>query len=157
MDHDQVVIFRLRDRAGEVVIMGRRIEQARAWNHAGGIRQPGRIPERPDLAGGLVSGTGAAVEIVVGGRIEEESLHVIHSRSGRLSAWLVIRRRYKAKVGAATDSIGIRDKAATASSARCSGCNSSASHGASAIYLRATARKRSVVGLRVRSKRTQQP
>ena len=46
-----------------------------AGNERRGLRQPGRIPERADLAPRLVARARAAVEALVGGRVQEERLH----------------------------------------------------------------------------------
>src|SRR4030081_1345801 len=45
-----------------------------------GVGEPGRIPERPDLAGGLIARAGASIEVIVGGRIQEKRLHHIHAQ-----------------------------------------------------------------------------
>ena len=78
MYDDEVVILRFIDSLLDGVVVRGRIEQARAGNHAGGIREPGRIPKRPDLAGGLISRTRASIEILVGRRVEEHGLHKVH-------------------------------------------------------------------------------
>src|ERR1700674_1509745 len=71
--------------------MGRSVEQPRSRNHPGRIGEPGRIPERPDLAGGLVARARTPIEVIVGGRIEKKRLHHVHILvvSANLSDWLV--------------------------------------------------------------------
>src|SRR4029077_8449210 len=78
MNHDQVVILRLVNRHLDGVIVRERIEQTRAGDHSRWISEPSRIPERPDLAGRLISRAGATVEVVVRGRVQEEGLHHVH-------------------------------------------------------------------------------
>src|ERR1700736_1992309 len=95
MQHHEIVVPGFFDRPFEVVAMGRSVEQARSWNHPGRIGEPGRIPERPDLAGGLVARARTSIEVVIGGRIEKKRLHHVHILvvSANLSDWLV--RLYK--------------------------------------------------------------
>ncbi len=81
MNHDQVVILRLVDSHLDGVIMRGRIEQTRTGNHSRWISEPSRVPERPDLAGRLISRAGATVEVVVRGRVQEEGLHHVHRQS----------------------------------------------------------------------------
>src|SRR5581483_1398312 len=73
-DHEVVV---RRDHDGFVLVQpfGRSVEQARARDHPGRVREPGRVPERPDLALRLVARPRAAIEVLVGRRVQKESLH----------------------------------------------------------------------------------
>ena len=57
---------------GDVVWRG--VEELRTLEHAGGVGQPDRIPVRLDLAGSGPAGTGAAVKVFEGGRIQEQCL-----------------------------------------------------------------------------------
>src|SRR5262249_10397818 len=41
----------------------------------GGLGEPGGIPERTNLALGLITGAGTAIEAVERGRVQEQSLH----------------------------------------------------------------------------------
>ena len=56
--------------------VGRRVDQAGARHERGRLGEPGRIPERSDLAPSLVPRAGAPVEAVEGGRVQEERAKV---------------------------------------------------------------------------------
>ena len=53
-------------------VMRRRVEQLAAFQHAGRIGQPDRIPVRLDFAGSGPAGTGATVKVLEGGRIQKQ-------------------------------------------------------------------------------------
>src|SRR5262252_1438404 len=53
----------------------RRIDQLAVRHKGGRLGEPGREPERADLALGLVAGTGAAIKPIKRGRVEEQGLH----------------------------------------------------------------------------------
>ena len=95
VEHHEVVVLGFVDRALEVVTVRRSVEQARSRNHPGRVGQPGRIPERPDLARGLVARPRTTVKVLIGRRIQEKRLHHVHILvvSTSLSDWLV--RLYK--------------------------------------------------------------
>ena len=57
--------------SGDVV--GRGIQQTRAFQHAGRIGQPNRIPVRFDLSSSRPTRTGAAVKVLERGRVQEQS------------------------------------------------------------------------------------
>src|SRR3990172_12155999 len=92
MEHEEVVILRLFDCFGDVVVVRRGVEQPGARDHPGGVGQPGRIPERPHFPRRLVTRPRPPVEVIVGGRVKEERLHHVHAanNSANPSAWLVV-------------------------------------------------------------------
>src|SRR6266436_2962754 len=57
-------------------VLGWSIDEARAGDHGGGLREPRRVPERADLAPRLVARAGAAVEALIGGRVQEERAEI---------------------------------------------------------------------------------
>src|ERR1700722_16643261 len=79
MNHHQVVILGFRHRLGRRVAVGWRVEQPCARNHSCRVGQPSRIPERPYFPRRLIARASASVEVVVGGRIQEQGLHSIHA------------------------------------------------------------------------------
>ncbi len=72
VEHHQIVVLGDLDHLGQTLAMRRRVDQPAALDHGGGLGQPGGIPERLDLALGLVAGAGAAVETVERGSLEEK-------------------------------------------------------------------------------------
>ena len=62
--HDEVAVLQLRHDVLEAQAVRRRIDQLRAFDERGRLRQPGRIPERAHLALHLIAGAGAAVVAV---------------------------------------------------------------------------------------------
>ncbi len=60
--HGQVEILRLGHNLGERGPMRRRVDELAVRHERGRLREPGRVPERRDLAFRLVAGAGAAVE-----------------------------------------------------------------------------------------------
>ena len=53
----------------------RRVDELAAFDERGGLREPGRIPERPDLAARLIARAGAAVEAFERWRLQKEGTH----------------------------------------------------------------------------------
>src|SRR5207248_5551660 len=53
----------------------RRVNQLAVGQEGRRLSQPSRVPERADLALGLIARTGAAVEAVEGRRVQEQGLH----------------------------------------------------------------------------------
>ena len=62
--HHQLAVLELRNDVLEFQVVRRRIDQLRALDQGGRLRQPGRIPEGAHFALHLVASTGAAVEAV---------------------------------------------------------------------------------------------
>ena len=62
--HHEVAVLDLRNDVLEFQIVRRRIDELRAFDQRGRLREPGRIPEGADLALHLIAGAGAAVEAV---------------------------------------------------------------------------------------------
>ena len=75
MQHDEIVCLGNLDRFGLPQSLGRRIQHAAVFDHAGRIAEPRRIPERPHLAGRLIARARPAVEILVRRWIQEQSTH----------------------------------------------------------------------------------
>ena len=75
VDDDVVVVAGDLHHVLDGQVLGRRVEQPRARQHAGRVREPGRVPERPDLALRLVARAGSPVEVVVRRRIQEQRAH----------------------------------------------------------------------------------
>ena len=72
-DEEFVVLEDLDDfLPGDVV--GGGVEQARALQHSGRIGEPDGVPVGLDLAGRGPAGAGATVELLKGGRVQEEGL-----------------------------------------------------------------------------------
>ena len=69
---DQFVIFGDGKDFGVGLVVRGRVYEFAAGDEGGGLRQPGGIPIRRDLALGLVARTGSAVEAVKRGRAEEK-------------------------------------------------------------------------------------
>ncbi len=57
----------------DVNVMRGTIHQLRARDKGSGLGEPGGVPKAGDFAPGLITGAGAAVEAVEGGRTEEQS------------------------------------------------------------------------------------
>ena len=62
--HHEIAVPDLRDDVLEFKIVRRRIDQFRAFDERGRLRQPSRIPERAHFALHLITSAGAAVETV---------------------------------------------------------------------------------------------
>ena len=79
--HDDEVVA-ARDRAALIdsQLVSRRIEQARVRHQRGRLRQPGREPERFDLALGLVARTRAPVETIERRRLQKQCLQSVRGR-----------------------------------------------------------------------------
>ena len=122
VQHDEIVFLGDLDRFGLPQPLGRRIQHAAVFDHAGRIAEPRRIPERPHLAGRLIARARPAVEILVCRRIQEQRTHVgispsrsTRARPGRAppprpppeSAALYMRnRRRKARRIVQNDAVG---------------------------------------------------
>src|SRR5258707_14893474 len=79
MDHDQVEALGLSYRLLRRVAMWGRIQQPGSRYKSGRVGQPGWIPERPNLACGLITRTSTSVKVVIGRRIEEQGFHRVHA------------------------------------------------------------------------------
>ena len=89
--HDgQVEIPGLRRDLGERDGVRRRVDQLAVLDQRRRLRKPGRVPERRDLALRLVSGAGAAVEPVEGGRLKKQGAHRLIALRSRpkTDSWL---------------------------------------------------------------------
>ncbi len=76
--HDQKVVVRgERQHVVDGEAARGRVDQLAAGHERRGLGEPGRIPEGANLALRLIARAGAAVEALVGGRIEEERSHEI--------------------------------------------------------------------------------
>ena len=60
---------------GEAEPVRRRVDQLGALDQRGGLRQPGRIPERLDLAPVLIARAGSAIEALERRRLQKQGLH----------------------------------------------------------------------------------
>ena len=71
MENDEVALVEF---VGDIFprqIVRRRVDQLRSFDHGGGLRQPGGIPEALDLALHLIARTGAAVIAIERGGLEK--------------------------------------------------------------------------------------
>ena len=75
VQHDEIALSRLRRDVGEAEPVRRRVDQLRAFDQRGRLRQPGRIPERLDLAAHLVAGARSAIEALERRRLQKQGLH----------------------------------------------------------------------------------
>ena len=75
MQHAQFEVLRLFRNSIHTDTGRRRVDQLAARHQSGGLRQPSREPERLDLPLRLIAGSGAAVEPIEGGRLQEQGLH----------------------------------------------------------------------------------
>jgi len=73
-EYEEFVAFADLDGLGGADVVRRSVEQVRAFEQTGGIGEPDGIPVRLDFAGSGPTGTGATIEVLEGGRIEEEGL-----------------------------------------------------------------------------------
>ena len=81
VEHGQLVVARERRHVVEREARGGRVDEAAAGHERRGLREPGRIPERADLAAGLIARAGAAVEALERWWMQEERLEKSgHSR-----------------------------------------------------------------------------
>ncbi len=71
MQHGKLIVVRERQDFCERQSPRRCVDQAAVRDQRGRLRQPGRIPERSDLALGLVAGSGATVETLERRRIQK--------------------------------------------------------------------------------------
>src|SRR5216683_3503545 len=78
MDHDQVEALGLSYRLLRRVAMWGRIQQPGSRYKSGRVGQPSWIPERPNLACGLITRTSTSIKVVIGRRIEEQGFHRVH-------------------------------------------------------------------------------
>ena len=76
MQDKQLVLARVRRDVGEAQTVRRRVDQLRVLDQGRGLREPGREPERANLAPHLVAGAGAAIEAVIRGSLQEERPHM---------------------------------------------------------------------------------
>ena len=79
--HHEVEVVGLGHDLGKLDVVGRRVDELRVRHQGGGLRQPGRVPERLDLALGLVAGAGTAIEAVEGGSLQEKGAHGVQGLS----------------------------------------------------------------------------
>ncbi len=75
MQHRKLEVMRLPKDVLRAEAVRRRVDQLAVRNERRRLREPGRIPERPDFAAGLVSGARPAVEAVKGRRLKEQGPH----------------------------------------------------------------------------------
>src|SRR5271167_108948 len=75
MQHRKLVLGCQRQDIGELQPRRRSVHEPAARNQRRRLGEPGRIPERPDLAPRLVARTRTAVETVEGRRMQEQGLH----------------------------------------------------------------------------------
>ena len=75
MEHRQLVFPGDRQDLIELEPRRRSVDQLAVGQEGRRLGEPGRVPERADLAFGLIARTGAAVEAVEGRRVQEEGLH----------------------------------------------------------------------------------
>ncbi len=67
--HDEFMILRERQDIGESEAGRRGVDEAAPLDQRCRLCQPGRIPERADLAAGLIARAGTAIEALEGGRL----------------------------------------------------------------------------------------
>ncbi len=75
MEHRQFVVLGERQHMIDLELRRRSVDQLAVGDEGRRLGEPGREPERPDLAFGLITRTGAAVEAVEGRRVQEQGLH----------------------------------------------------------------------------------
>src|SRR5215475_856398 len=80
MNYDEIVILGLINRLLDSVVVRWSIKQSSSGDHPRRIRKPRWIPKGPDLSSGLVARSRTSIEVIVRGRIQEESLHEFHNR-----------------------------------------------------------------------------
>ena len=87
VQHREIEVMRLLEDVRCAEAVRRRVDQFAVRNERRRLREPGRIPERPDFAPRLISGARSAVEAVVGRSLKEKGSH-----RGRSSLWIVDER-----------------------------------------------------------------
>ena len=75
VQHRQFVVAGERQNVVELEPRRRRVDQLAVGEEGRRLGEPSRVPERADLALGLIARTGAAVEAVEGRRVQEQGLH----------------------------------------------------------------------------------
>ena len=75
MQHDEVEVPGHGEHVGERKPVRRRVDEPAAVDQCRGLGEPGRVPERANLATCLVAGTGATVESLERRRLEEQRAH----------------------------------------------------------------------------------
>ena len=75
VQHHEIAVLDLRQHVGEAEPVRRRVDQLGALDQRGGLRQPGRIPERLDLAAVLIARAGSAIEALERRRLQKQGLH----------------------------------------------------------------------------------
>jgi hypothetical protein len=75
MQHHEVAVHGLGRDVLEFEPVGRRVDKLRAVNERGGLGEPGRVPERLNLAAHLITRAGAPVEAVEGWRLQKQRPH----------------------------------------------------------------------------------
>ena len=75
VQHHEIAVLDLRQDVGEAEPVRRRVDQLGALDQRGGLRQPGRIPERLDLAPVLIARAGSAIETLERRRLQKQGLH----------------------------------------------------------------------------------
>jgi len=75
VQHDEVVVADVLGHLREFDAVARRIDQLRILDQGGGLREPGRIPERAHFAPRLVARAGTAVEAVERRRLKKQCSH----------------------------------------------------------------------------------
>ena len=75
VQHHQIALGCFRQDVVEAEPVRRRVDQLGALDQGGRLRQPGRIPERADLAAHLIARAGAAIEAVERRSLQEQRPH----------------------------------------------------------------------------------
>ena len=73
-EDEELVVLEDADDVRPTQVVGRSVDQARPLQHARGIGEPDRVPVGLDLACGGPAAACAAIELLKGGRVEEEGL-----------------------------------------------------------------------------------
>ena len=71
-EDEELVVLERFDDFGPLDVVRWGVEEAGAFEHAGGIGEPDGVPVGLDLAGGGPAGTGSTVELLKGRRVQEE-------------------------------------------------------------------------------------
>ena len=83
VQHHEIAVHGLGRDVVEFEAVGRRVDELGAFNERGGLGEPGRVPERLDLATHLIARAGAPVEAVEGWRLQEQRPHHVNEPPGQ--------------------------------------------------------------------------
>ena len=83
VQHHEIAVHGLGRDVVEFEAVRRRVDELGAFNERGRLGEPGRVPERLDLAAHLIARAGAPVEAVEGWRLQEQRPHHVNEPPGQ--------------------------------------------------------------------------